>query len=233
MLCLVLVNLLGCGCCHLGWENGGGGEGGIQENITETRLAQRMGGSGPYRGVRPMLPGQRACPVRFEPLARIGLGGSTCGVTTFMEFRPCISSFLRFRGFLELFLVDLVDPGRVSMCRHMLAGHVTPQEGTLIARVVTGDGCGRTQEEVCSGETVGVDGGWVLSRVGCGKQFRLVCGAVGRFGAMARAAGYMGGTFGEVKGEFLSVMGRLGTEAEERGPGGGDRAVKGYRKNWG
>ena len=190
----------------------------IQENITKTRLAQGIDGSGPCQSIQPILPGQQACPVRFEPLAHIGLSGSTCKVTTFIEFRPCMSSFLRFQSFLELFLADLVDPSGVSMCKHILAGRVTPQERTLVAGVVSGDGCGQAQEEVCSEETVGVSGGQMLSQAECRRQFRLICRAVGQFGAITGAAEYMGRTFGEMGGEFLSVIGHLETEAEEKDP---------------
>ena len=232
MLCLVLVNLLVVVATTLDEKVKGEGERKreIQENITETRLAQRVDNSNPYQSVQPMLPGQRACPVRFEPLAHIGLGGSTYRVATFIEFRPYMSGFLGFQRFLELFLADLVDPGRVSVYGHVLAGHMVPQERTLVARVITRDKCGQAQEEVCSEEAVGVDGRQILSQAECKKQFQLVCGAVRQFRAMTGAAEYIRGTFNEIKRGFLSVIDHLGTEAEDGGPREGGQGNGGVRE---
>ena len=92
----------------------------IQENITKTRLTQKIDNSNPYQSIQPILPGQQAYPVQFEPLAHIRLSRSTYKVTTFIEFKPYISSFLRFQRFLELFLADLVDPSKVSIYKHIL-----------------------------------------------------------------------------------------------------------------
>ena len=89
----------------------------IQENITKTRLTQKIDNSNPYQSIQPILPGQQAYPVQFEPLAHIKLSRSTYKVTTFIEFKPYIASFLSFQRFLELFLSDLVDPSRVSIYR--------------------------------------------------------------------------------------------------------------------
>ena len=68
----------------------------IQENITKTRLTQKIDNSNPYQSIQPILPGQQAYPVQFEPLAHIRLSRSTYKVTTFIEFKPYITSFLRF-----------------------------------------------------------------------------------------------------------------------------------------
>ena len=141
----------------------------IQENITKTRLTQKIDNSNPDQSIQPILPGQQAYPVQFEPLAHIRLSRSTYKVTTFIEFKPYISSFLRFQRFLELFLADLVDPSRVSIYKHILAGHMTPQERTLITRVISRDKCSQTQEEVCSEETIKVDGRQILSQAECKK----------------------------------------------------------------
>ena len=144
----------------------------IQENITKTRLTQKIDNSNPYQSIQPILPGQQAYPVQFEPLAHIRLSRSTYKVTTFIEFKPYIASFLRFQRFLELFLTDLVDPSRVSIYKHILGRHITPQERTLITRVISKDKCSQTQEEVCSEETVRVDGKQILSQAECRKQFQ-------------------------------------------------------------
>ena len=143
----------------------------IQENITKTRLTQKIDNSNPYQSIQPILPGQQAYPVQFEPLAHIRLSRSTYKVTTFIEFKPYIASFLRFQRFLELFLSDLVDQSRVSIYKHILGRHMTPQERTLITRVISRDKCSQTQEEVCSEETVRVDGKQILSQAECRKQF--------------------------------------------------------------
>ena len=55
---------------------------------------------------------------------------------------------------------------------------MTPQERTLITRVISRDKCSQTQEEVCSEETVKVDGKQILSQAECRKQFQLICRAV-------------------------------------------------------
>ena len=190
----------------------------IQENITKTRLTQKIDNSYPYQSIQPILQGQQAYPVQFEPLAHIRLSRSTYKVTTFIEFKPYISSFLRFQRFLELFLADLIDPSRVSIYKHILAGHITPQERTLITRVITRDKCSQTQDEVCSEETVKVNGRQILSQAECKKQFQLICRAVRRFKAITRAAEYIRRTFNEIKREFLSVIDHLETEAEEKDP---------------
>ena len=190
----------------------------IQENITKTRLTQKIDNSNPFQSIKPILPGQQAYPVQFEPLAHIRLSRSTYKVTTFIEFKPYIASFLRFQRFLELFLSDLVDPSRVSIYKHILGRHMTPQERTLITRVISRDKCSQTQEEVCSEETVRVDGKQILSQAECRKQFQLICRAVRQFKAITRAAEYIRRTFNEIKREFLSVIDHLETEAEEKDP---------------
>ena len=121
----------------------------------KTRLTQKIDNSNPYQSIQPILPGQQAYPVQFEPLAHIRLSRSTYKVTTFIEFKPYIASFLRFQRFLELFLTDLVDPNRVSIYKHIRGRHMTPQERTSITRVISKDKCSQTQEEVCSEETHG------------------------------------------------------------------------------
>ena len=65
----------------------------IQENITKTRLTQKIDNSNPYQSIQPILPGQQAYPVQFEPLAHIRLSRSTYKVTTFIEFKPYIAMF--------------------------------------------------------------------------------------------------------------------------------------------
>ena len=91
----------------------------IQENITKTRMTQKIDNSNPYQSIQPILPGQQAYPVQFEPLAHIRLSRSTYKVTTFIEFKPYIAIFLRFQRFLELFLADLIDPSRVCQYINM------------------------------------------------------------------------------------------------------------------
>ena len=93
-----------------------------------------------------------------------------------------------------------------------------PQERTLITRVITRDKCSQTQDEVCSEETVKVDGRQILSQAECKKQFQLICRAVRQFKAITRAAEYIRRTFNEIKREFLSVIDHLETEAEEKDP---------------
>ena len=80
----------------------------IQENITKTRLTQKIDNSNPYQSIQPILPGQQAYPVQFEPLAHIRLSRSTYKVTTFIEFKPYISSFF------EVSKVSRTFPGRLG-----------------------------------------------------------------------------------------------------------------------
>ena len=74
----------------------------IQENFTKTRLTQKIDNSNPYQSIQPILPGQQAYPVQFEPLAHIRLSRSTYKVTTFIEL------------FLEVSKVFRTFPGRLS-----------------------------------------------------------------------------------------------------------------------
>ena len=106
----------------------------------------------------------------------------------------------------------------MSIFKHVLGRHLTPQEKTLITRVVSRDKCSQTQEEVCSEEAVRVDGKQILSQAECRKQFQLICRAVRQFKAIAKAAEYIRRTFNEIKREFLSVIDHLETESEEKDP---------------
>ena len=80
----------------------------IQENITKTRLTQKIDNSNPYQSIQPILPGQQAYPVQFEPLAHIRLSRSTYKVTTFIEFKAIHIKFL------EVSKVFRTFPGRLS-----------------------------------------------------------------------------------------------------------------------
>ena len=82
----------------------------IQENMIKTRLSQKIDNTNPYQNIQPILPGQQAYPVQFEPLAHIRLSRSTYKVTTFIEFQPYINSFRKFQTYLETFLTDLQTP---------------------------------------------------------------------------------------------------------------------------
>ena len=119
---------------------------------------------------------------------------------------------------MEAFLADLIDPKKVSIFKNVLGRHMTPEERTLITRVISRDKCSRTQEEVCSEEAVWVDGEQILSQAECKKQYQLICRAVKQFKAIARAAEYIRRAYNEIKDEFLSVIDHLETEAEEKDP---------------
>ena len=84
--------------------------------------------------------------------------------------------------------------------------------------MITRDKCSKTQDEVCSEETVKVDGRQILGQAECKKQFQLICRAVRQFKAITRATEYIRRTFNEIKREFLSVIDHLETEAEEKDP---------------
>ena len=95
---------------------------------------------------------------------------------------------------------------------------MTPEERTLITRVISKDKCSQTQEEVCSEEAVWVDGKQILSLAECKKQYQLICRAVKQFKAIAKAAEYIRRAYNEIKNEFLSVIDHLETESEEKDP---------------
>ena len=95
---------------------------------------------------------------------------------------------------------------------------MTPEERTLITRVISKDKCSQPQEQVCSEETVWVDGKQILSQAECNKQYQLICRAVKQFKAIARAAEYIRRAYNEIKDEFLSVIDHLETESEEKDP---------------
>ena len=80
----------------------------IQENITKTRLTQKIDNSNPYQSIQPILPGQQAYPVQFEPLAHIRLSRSTYKVTTFHRIQAIYIKFLKVSKILRTF------PGRFS-----------------------------------------------------------------------------------------------------------------------
>ena len=93
---------------------------------------------------------------------------------------------------------------------------MTPEERTLITRVISKDKCSQPQEKVCSEEAVWVDGKQILSQAECNKQYQLICRAVKQFKAIARAAEYIRRAYNEIKDEFLSVIDHLETESEEK-----------------
>ena len=96
---------------------------------------------------------------------------------------------------------------------------MTPEERTLITRVISKDKCSQPQEKVCSEEAVWVDGNkYQVSQAECNKQYQLICRAVKQFKAIARAAEYIRRAYNEIKDEFLSVIDHLETESEEKDP---------------
>ena len=108
---------------------------------------------------------------------------------------------------------------------------MTPQERTLITRVISRDKCSQTQEEVCSEETVRVDGRQILSQAECKKQFQLICRAVRQFKAITRAAEYIRRTFNEIKREFLSVIDQMKLKQRRKILGKEEKIMKEYKKN--
>ena len=93
----------------------------------------------------------------------------------------------------------------------MLTRHLSPQERTLITRVISKDKCSQPQDEVCSEETVQVEGKQILSQAECRKQYQLICRAVRQFKAITRSTEYIRRAYNEVKRDFLSVIDHLET----------------------
>ena len=84
----------------------------IQENITKTRLTQKIDNSNPYQSIQPILPGQQAYPVQFEPLAHIRLSRSTYRIQRApIEFYRIQAIHIKF---LEVSKILRTFPGRFS-----------------------------------------------------------------------------------------------------------------------
>ena len=113
----------------------------IQENMIKTRLSQKIDNTNPYQNIQPILPGQQAYPVQFEPLAHIRLSRSTYKVTTFIEFQPYINSFRKFQTYLETFLTDLTDSQRISAFRLLLTNKLTSIAQDLVTKIITEHKC--------------------------------------------------------------------------------------------
>ena len=161
MLCLVLVNLfviVSTRSIDKETEEKEREKREIQENVIKTRLSQKIDNTNPYQNIQPILPGQQAYPVQFEPLAHVRLSRSTYKVTTFIEFKPYIESFRKFQNYLETFLLDLADPTRVSAFNHLLSSQLTPQGQDLITSVITRSRCDIPADELCSDEAVMIKG---------------------------------------------------------------------------
>ena len=188
----------------------------IQENIIKTRLAQRIDNANPYQNIQPILQGQQAYPVQFEPLAHIRLSRSTYKVTTFIEFRSYIDSFRKFQTYLETFLKDLTIPTRVSAFRLLLSNKLTEEAKDLVTKIITEHRCEtKTAQQACSGDAIRKEGKQHLSEATCQEEFQLVCRAIKQFKAMTNATMHVKSAFEQVKEQFLSVIDHLETEQDE------------------
>ena len=187
-----------------------------QENIIKTRLSQKIDNTNPYQNIQPILPGQQAYTVQFEPLAHIRLSRSTYKVTTFIEFKPYINSFRKFQTYLETFLTDLTDSQRISAFRLLLTNKLTSIAQDLVTKIITEHKCEtQTPEEACSGNAIRFGGRQQLSESACREQFQLVCRAIDQFEAMANATMHVKSAFRQVKEQFLSVIDHLETEQDQ------------------
>ena len=123
--------------------------------MIKTRVSQKIDNLNPYQNIQPILPGQQAYPVQFEPLAHIRLSRSTYKITTFIEFGPYIDSFRKFQAYLETFLMDLTDSKRISALRLLLTNQLTSVAQNLITKIITEHKCEtQTPEEACSGDAI-------------------------------------------------------------------------------
>ena len=184
----------------------------IQENIIKTRLTQKIDNLNPYQDIQPVLPGQQAYPVQFEPLAHVRLSRSTYKITTFIEFKPYIESFRKFQNYLETFLEDLKDPSRVTVFSRLLSYHNPPQRKDLIDR------CKRPAARICAEEEAAKRGKGGFSVNKCLRDVQFLCRAVQQYKAIANATEYIRDAFNQVKEEFLSVTDHLETEIDEEEP---------------
>ena len=188
----------------------------IQENMIKTRLSQKIDNTNPYQNIQPILPGQQAYPVQFEPLAHIRLSRSTYKVTTFIEFKSYINSFRKFQTYLETFLTDLTDSKRISAFRLLLSNKLKSIAQDLITKIITEHKCEtEIPEEACSGDTLRRGGRQQLSELACREEFQLVCRAIDQFKAMANATMHVKSAFEQVKEQFLSVIDHLETEQDQ------------------
>ena len=188
----------------------------IQENMIKTRLSQKIDNTNPYQNIQPILPGQQAYPVQFEPLAHIRLSRSTYKVTTFIEFKPYIDSFRKFQTYLENFLTDLTDSNKISAFRLLLTNKLTSVAQDLVTKIITEHKCEtQTAIETCSGDAIRKGGKQELSELTCREEFQLICRAVDQFKAMANATMHIKSAFDQVKEQFLSVIDHLETEQDQ------------------
>ena len=155
--------------------------------MIKTRLSQKMDNTNPYQNIQPILPGQQAYPVQFEPLAHKRLSRSTYKVTTFIEFQSYINSFRKFQTYLDLetFLTDLTDSKRISAFRLLLTNKLTSIAQDLVTKIITEHKCEtETPEEACSGNAIRFGGRQQLSESACREEFQLICKAIDQFKAM-------------------------------------------------
>ena len=184
--------------------------------MIKTRLSQKIDNTNPYQNIQPILPGQQAYPVQFEPLAHIRLSRSTYKVTTFIEFQPYINSFRKFQTYLETFLTDLTDSQRISAFRLLLTNKLTSIARDLVTKIITEHKCEtETPEEACSGNAIRFGGRQQLSESACREEFQLICRAIDQFKAMANATMHVKSAFEQVKEQFLSVIDHLETEQDQ------------------
>ena len=168
----------------------------IQEAMTKTRLSQKIDNTNPYQNIQPILPGQQAYSVQFEPLAHIRLSRSTYKVTTFIEFKSYIDSFRKFQAYLETFLTDLTDPERISAFRILLSNKLTSVAQDLVTKIITERNCEtQTAEEACSGDAIRKGGTRQLSESACREEFQLVCRAIDQFRAITNATMHVKSAF--------------------------------------
>ena len=176
--------------------------------MIKTRLTQKIDNANPYQNVQPVLPGQQAYSVQFEPLAHIRLSRSTYKVTTFIEFKPYIDSFRKFQNYLEIFLTDLTDSRRVSAFTQLLTNRLTTVARNLITKIITEHKCEiETPAQACRGDAIRKGGKQQLSELECREEFQLVCRAIDQFKAMT--------AFDQVQEQFLSVIDHLETEQDQ------------------
>ena len=184
--------------------------------MTKTRLSQKIDNTNPYQNIQPILPGQQAYPVQFEPLAHIRLSRSTYKVTTFIKFKPYIESFRKFQSYLETFLTDLTDSNKISAFRLLLTNKLTSVAQDLVTKIITKHNCEtQTAIEACSGDAIRKGGTRQLSEATCTEEFQLICRAIDQFKTMANATMHIKSAFDQVKEQFLSVIDHLETEQDQ------------------
>ena len=88
---------------------------GITQRVTQ--IQDPNNNDNPYKATTPILPHETKYPVIFEPLQNIKFSRSTYKITSFLDFSPYVSFFEKYEKYVNDFLEDIKDDGKVEMIK--------------------------------------------------------------------------------------------------------------------